>query len=116
MPDRYEVERAMRADGAWMQAGTAAANTAVTVTKTGAPGRTHYVTGFMLGYSDGAAAGLVTLKDGPDTIGLWYISGASSVTFDVPVRIRMGNNVSLTLAAGGTGITGAVTLMGFTAG
>lgn len=74
----------------------------------------HYVTGVSGSFSAAAAGILLVLKEGSTEIGRWYVHNALHVVFDTPVAIAPNTACSAELSAGGSGVTGAVDLTGYT--
>lgn len=91
-----------------------AANTAAVVTYGAVTGRAHVVSGVSYSYSAAPTGGNLQVKDGSDVILDLDISaaGEGAIYFDPPKKNTAGNAMSATLAAGGAGISGKVSVLG----
>lgn len=88
---------------------TAAANTAVTITKTGIVGKRWACFQVVCGYDAAPTGGSLKIEDGAgNTIFEVPITaaGPEPLNFDPPKLASEGNNMIFTLAAGGAGIVG----------
>lgn len=98
----------------WSVTATAVNATAV-ATRPGEPDRSHYITYVGGSYSGKVGGGEMLLKDGPSTVGDYFVHDARGISLSYPLKITQGNDVSLSLAAGGPVVKGACTLQGYTA-
>lgn len=74
----------------------------------------HFITSLSGSYS-AAAIKLLTLKQGTTVIGRWYVHNAFHIEFPTPVTLEPNTAANAELAASGTGgVTGAVTMTGYT--
>ncbi len=97
----------------WTLTGSAD-NAAITLTKAGVTGQSHYITGIMAGYSQ-SKTGLLQLKDGANVIFEHYIVNADVITLNNPIKLTAGNDLTATLEASGTaGMIGKLNVIGFT--
>jgi hypothetical protein len=95
---------------------TAKGDNAVAVaTRPGERGKSHYVTYIGGSYNGKVGGGEMLLKDGAQIVGDYFIHDQRGVPLTYPLKIAEGNEVSLSLAAGGLGVRGACTLQGYTA-
>jgi hypothetical protein len=86
-----------------------AANTALTKTITGVTGYSHYLVSFSVAVSGAALSTAVTvsIKDSTTTIYKTVLGAGSPIgevrdfTFDIPIRITGGNDLTLYATAGG---------------
>jgi hypothetical protein len=95
-----------------------AANTALTKTVSGVSGYSHYLLAFSVAVSGAALSTSVTvsIKDSTTTIYKTIVGAGSPIgeirdfTFDIPIRITGGNDLTLYATAGGAGavITGNI--------
>jgi len=97
---------------AWIEKGSASNALAVASRAASGNGQTHYVTGVCASFS-GAATALLQIKKGTTVIFEQYINNSQTIQFTIPLDGGTGA-VSAELAAGGSGITGKVNLIGFT--
>jgi hypothetical protein len=90
-----------------------AANTAAVVTLAAAAGQAHVLAGVVSSYDAAPTGGTLTIADGTTTLA-WSVTaaGPAPVTFPVPLRFAVGAQVTVTLAAGGSGVTGKLSLLG----
>ena len=103
---------------AWVEDNEGSANTAETVTHAAEVGRQFVVVKCDASYSSPTASGLLQVKYGSDVIGQKYIHGADALDFGwlgFP-NSDLNEAVSATLAAGGAGVTGTVSLKGYSTG
>jgi len=78
-------------------------------------GLSTYVTSVSGGYSAAAAGKTLILKEGSTEIARWYVHNSFSLSFPSPIKLQPGKVANLELEASGTGgVTGAVTLTGYT--
>ncbi|MAA66532.1 MAG: hypothetical protein CL581_17380 [Alteromonadaceae bacterium] len=78
-------------------------------------GLSTYVTSVSGGYSAAAAGKTLILKEGSTEVGRWYVHDSFSLSFSSPIKLSPGTVANLELEASGTGgVTGAVTLTGYT--
>lgn len=102
----------------WRVTGTSSANSAQTITKAAASGASrHFVT--HLSVSFGAAAEtatgvLVELKLNSSTVMSWYVTNDLVIDFASPIEGLAGDNVQVTVAAGGTSVVSIANIAGYT--
>ncbi|MGE5619051.1 MAG: hypothetical protein ACM3US_07305 [Sphingomonadaceae bacterium] len=105
----------------WNLVGTSAANTAQTVTQAAAgAGLRNYLSGLTVSWSGGAPAAdaNVQVKDGATVIWDAYIGqaggtqGVNDYEFTQPLRGSVNTAMSVTVAAGGSGVTTKVSAQG----
>jgi hypothetical protein len=96
----------------WLEYATAS-NDAATVEREADATARHYITSIHASFVDEAsAAKTLTLKYGSDTIAVWSVKGARDLVFDPPLQAPEDQDVSVTLAAGGSGVVGHVVMNG----
>lgn len=91
-----------------------AANTDAVVSYTGSPGRSHCISGVAWSYSGGdPTAGNLKIEDGGNLVFSMDITakGAGYLIFPYAKRATVGNDLVITLAAGGTGVSGKVNVL-----
>jgi len=93
-----------------------AANSAATVTYTGTTGVHDVVGQITWSYSADPTGGLLTIKEGSTVVFSTQITkgGPGQLTFDPPVTVTDGQNLVVTLSAGGSGISGQVSVTHWT--
>lgn len=96
----------------WTETATATAALA-TATRAAESGKTHYVVA-VAGSFSAAQIAAMTLKSGTTAEANFYVHNQHSLTFSRPIRLNAGEAAVLELGAGGAGVVGAVTLVGFT--
>lgn len=87
-------------------------NAEVEVNQAAVSGQEHYITSITASY-DEAAVGLLTLEDGDGVTQLLGVHVFSHVEITFPHPIRITAEAVLTLAAGGAGVAGAVSMQGY---
>lgn len=89
-----------------------ATNATATATHAAVADQRHVLTYVAASFDDSTAGALLTIKKGSDTEIEHYIHGADVI----PLELRGENNeaVSAELAAGGSGVTGYVGIIGYT--
>lgn len=92
----------------------AATDGLATATRAASSGKNHYVTAIVASFSAASAAAL-TVKDGASSLFVVDVHDSEVIPLERPLEITKGNAVSAELAAGGAGIDGNVTLIGYTA-
>ena len=104
-----------RVKNSWTEVSQSTANAAVTVTHAAVAGRRHIITKVDASYSSSTVSAELTVSQGATVIGRKYIHGAGAIDFGVDGLYNPDANeaVSATLAAGGSGVTGDLTLQGF---
>lgn len=109
---RYEAGPASVAVSAG-DAHAPASNTAAVVTLAAAAGQAHILAGLVSSYDGSPTAGTLTITDGTTTF-VWSVTaaGPAPVSFPVPLRFAVGAGVTVTLSAGGSGVTGKLNLLG----
>lgn len=95
---------------------TPAANSAATVTYTGTAGVHDVVGQVTWSYSADPTGGLLTIKEGSTVVFSAQITkgGPGQLTFDPPITVTDGQNLVVTLSAGGSGISGQVSVTHWT--
>jgi len=90
-----------------------AANTAAVVTYTGAAGSSHVIAGIAWSYDGAPTGGNLLVEDDSDTVLSLDVTAAGPgfIPFSVPKRATAGNDLVVTLAAGGAGVTGKVSVL-----
>jgi hypothetical protein len=91
----------------------AAANSLAVASRPGEAGQSHHITTVLASFS-GSATARLQIKDGGTVIAEHYVANGAVISLAAPRKATAGNQVSAELAAGGLGITGSVTLLGFT--
>jgi len=94
------------------------ADNALATATSAAPGSglSHFVALVLAKFSNAATTGTLTYKHGATTILTWPITGSDKIQPAVPIFVGDDAAVTATLTASGTpGITGTVTILGFTA-
>jgi hypothetical protein len=104
---------AVPAPATWSALSAAASGTVATATRAGEAGKSHHITTVLASFS-GEARAKLTVKDGAAVIAEHYVLSHAVIPLPSPRKAAAGNAVSAELAAGGLGITGSVTLLGFT--
>jgi hypothetical protein len=95
------------------QTATAAANTAVTITLAASGTTTHVVTVLAYSYSASPTGGQITIKDGATTVFDLDVTSTWEVVASMPpggIKGTAGAAMTVTLAAGGAGITGKLNI------
>jgi hypothetical protein len=112
MGDALRIQRAgLRANPNWTAAPNA--NTAATITLGGANNVSWQLYRVDYSYSgSGTASGSLIIQDGSNTVKQVGISanGVYAMNFDPPLSGVAGNSMTATLAAGGSNVSGAVSL------
>lgn len=91
--------------------GTAAANTAVAITVTALPDQQHVLAGVVWSYSAAPTGGKLTVADGASTVlEVDIIAGGPGSLVLPPLGGSTNTNLVVTLAAGGAGIIGKLTV------
>ena len=87
---------------------TPAANAAGTITLAAQAGFAHVIYGLYWSYAGATVTGNLIIQDGGVTVFSVDISaaGPGQLTFGRPIRLTPGNVGTVTLAAGGSGVTG----------
>jgi hypothetical protein len=105
--------------GCWMSLDSPVANTAASAARSaGGSGRCHYIAGVYGSYHGGnpAAGTLLEILDGATTV--WKVAivatGPFDFTFPTPLRLSPNATATARLSAGGAGVSGMVSLVGFT--
>lgn len=101
-----------RSTSAWTQTASAVAALA-TASRPAVTYDEHYITGVSASYS-AAQIGLLQIKDGATVVWEGYVHNQKDVSFPKPLQLTNGNAVSAELTAGAAGVTGKVTLIGYT--
>jgi hypothetical protein len=96
-----------------------ASNTAATLTKTAISGQYHVIRGVDVSYDSTPTGGGFTIQDVSGTT-VYSVAlpaaGLYQLRFPVPIRSAAVNTAMIfTLAAGGSGVTGKLNLLGYTA-
>lgn len=94
-------------------------NGVATATKAGVGGKMHFITGVTLSASGAVAAPVeAQIKDGTTALDKLEIPAAAFapvvINFQRPLRCTAGNDAVFTCPALGSGVTGSVTVRGFT--
>ena len=92
-----------------------AANTAAVVTYAAVPARSHAITGVGWSYSGAPAGGNLKIEDGAGVtvFTLDVTSGGAGVVYFAPLKRGATNTACIvTLAAGGAGVSGKVSVLG----
>jgi len=91
-----------------------ASNTAAVVAYTGLAGVAHVISGIAFGYDTDPTGGLLTITSGGATVFSVPItkSGAGFIPFTPPKLSAVAADLTITLAAGGAGCTGKVSVLG----
>ena len=97
----------------WVAYGTES-NDVAAATKAAAAGKRHTAMRIFASYDDPEVSGVLTLKDGNSTLATFDVHGSREL--DVCYRGGLGNALSAELAAGGAGVDGSVTIVGYTEG
>lgn len=85
-----------------------------TATKTGVPNTRHFLVTVDASYSSSATSGLLTVRFGTNVVAQKTVHGAGAFDFTFKgLAADVGQDISATLAAGGAGIVGHVTITGF---
>ena len=105
--------------GCWLALDAPMANTAASATRAaGGSGRCHHVVGVYGSFHGGnpAAGTLLEILDGATTVWKVAISAAGPFDFSFPTPIKLSANAAATvrLGAGGAGVSGMVSLVGYT--
>lgn len=103
----------------WRASGTSSANTAQTITKAAASGAgRHFITHVSASFGAGtvtATGVLVELKINSTTVMSWYVSSVPlDVNFTHPIEATAGDNVQLTIGAGGASVVSVGNIAGYT--
>lgn len=90
-----------------------AANTAAAVTYPADEGRSHVITGIAWSYDALPTGGSLTVKDGTDTVFVIGITskGPGAIEFPEPKKGGRNKSMTVTLAAGGEGVTGKLSVL-----
>ena len=101
-----------------VQTNQSSADTELTVTEAAVTGRHHVVVKCDASYSSSTASGLLTIKVGTTTIGLKSVHGAGALDYGILgfQNPTVNSLISATLAAGGAGVTGELTLTTYSTG
>lgn len=80
------------------------------------PGKRHVLVTVDATYSSSSASGLLTVQSGTTVIAKKYIHGSGALDFTYKGLKALSRNqaISATLSSGGVGITGVVTITGYT--
>lgn len=99
----------------WSETALSGSNAAVTVTRAGESGKSHYITAIIVSIN-GAGAGLAQFKDNDITKAQGYarLDANFVVPLPAPYKCVVGAPAALTMAAAGVGVISAVTLVGYT--
>ncbi len=89
-------------------------NAPASVTRPGESGKSHYITYVGGSYSGNVVGGEMLLKDAAKVVGDYFVHNQRGVPLTYPLKISEGSAVSLSIAAGGLGVRGVVTLQGYT--
>lgn len=108
MPALNDVQNA-----AYWAANDSAVNDVATATKAAESGKQHCISNVTASFS-AAAIALLEIKEDSTTVFSTYVHNGQVVTFPTLFQFRVGAAVSATLAAGGSGVTGAVSMAGLT--
>lgn len=102
----------VREKGSWIE--TDNASNATATASRGAPdgGQTNYITSVAGGFDGTVVGATLILKEGATEKGRWYVYDVFALVFPSPIEINGAAN--LELEAGGTGVTGAATMTGYT--
>lgn len=89
-----------------------AANTDAEIVYAAETGKRHVITGPIYSYDALPSGGSLTVKDGTDTILAVSINnfGERQLVFEKPMSGTPGQSMTITLAAGGAGVTGKLTI------
>jgi hypothetical protein len=90
-----------------------ASNATATATHPAEAGRSHHITTVLASFG-GSATARLTVRDGATVIAEHFVVNQTVIVLPAPRKATAGNAVSAELAAGGLGVTGSVTLLGFT--
>lgn len=111
-----DLERARVVDS-WAEVTAEVDNALATATHAAKVGHKHVITKVEASYKTSATSGLLTVKRGATVVARKYIHGAGAMDFGDPGFLNTTANeaVSAELAASGSaGVTGAVSLFGYT--
>lgn len=97
----------------WTESGSAVAGLA-TATRAAESGNRHSISSVSASYS-AATIALVQIKFGTTVEWEGYVHNQRDVAFASPLRAGSGQAVSAELAAGAAGVTGTVTITGYSA-
>lgn len=93
---------------------TSSTNAAAVITYTAVPNYSHVITGIAFSYSGGTPAGSLKIEDGSGNV-VFFIditqSGAGFFPFTPAKKGTKNRALIITLAAGGSGITGKVSVL-----
>jgi hypothetical protein len=100
----------------WTETDTSEANTEITLTHPAEEGKRHYVVGILAGYGEAEGAGEVSFDEGETNKISCYARDTAPLVIILPKPYKAAANtdVSLTVSAGGEGVVGKATLIGFT--
>lgn len=99
----------------WSASAVSTVNAAVTATRPGEVGKTHYVTLVIASFDSAPAGGkLLQIFDGATEIASLFMSDPPLIVLPLPRRLTLGADAKVTLAAGGLAVIGRITLMGLT--
>lgn len=99
----------------WTETATGGtANAAVTVSHAAESNKSHYVTAVLASF-DAAGKGKLELRDGTTVVAEREVYDAATITFSSPIKVSENTKAEANLAAAGTGITGRLSLIGYTA-
>ncbi|WP_324664264.1 hypothetical protein VLL09_04865 [Dehalococcoides mccartyi] len=100
----------------WTENDTSGDNADVTVTKAAEEGKSHYVVGIIASYGEAAGGGEVNFDEGSENRLIGYAKDTLPLVIMLPkpYKAAVNTDVSLTVAAGGTGVVGKANLNGFT--
>jgi len=89
-------------------------NTSVAVAYTAIPNSCHTITGVVWSYSADPTGGNLLVQDGSNTVFCVDVihGGGEGLQFIPPIKGTVGNAMTITLAAGGSGIVGRVSVLG----
>lgn len=100
----------------WTLEGVSADNTALSRSRPGEAGRSHFVVAFVVAISATLTNGLlVTLSDGGTTIGRFHLRDRREIAFPIPIKITEGATFEISIPAGGIGNLTSIFVVGHTA-
>lgn len=111
IPQRHAEQAAVRT---WFEIGNATDSTAI-ADRSGEPGKRHYVTSIVATYRPNAGSkALLEIRESANPIWRVAIDNQFTLAFTPPLELPIGSNARLQLLAGGVGVEGHVSMVGFT--
>lgn len=116
MPSNINDIQVAQVEGSWSVTSGLLDNALATATRAAEPGRRHVMTKIEASYSSSSTSGLLVVRRGSTVIARKHIHGAGAMDLGDPGFVASTNEaVSAELSASGTaGVTGTVTVLGFT--